>query len=223
MQKTPSPTSAQQLVIIVLVIIALSTIAAMVFMSEPISVEKEETSLDPFQEPIQEDIAEVRTFTLSKGSLELLVFPRAKYEITAKVVSKKRYYDGWASKIAPYDFALAWGRLIETEISKFIIYSQIRRFYFFTCKWNCPVTQDYIADHSSNNHLIPANSNIFNALKKIKEGNIIQLWGFLVNVRGMCQERDVNWTSSTTREDTGNGACELMYVEKVRLKDKIYR
>ena len=42
------PTSAQQLVIIVLVIIALSTIAAIVFMSEPISVEEEETPLDPF-------------------------------------------------------------------------------------------------------------------------------------------------------------------------------
>ena len=36
-------------------------------------------------------------------------------------------------------------------------------------------------------------------------------------------EREVNWRSSTTRADTGNGACELFYVEKVRLKNKIYR
>ncbi|MCD6330240.1 MAG: hypothetical protein J7M10_07860 [Candidatus Cloacimonetes bacterium] len=217
------PTSAQQLVIILLVIIALSTIAAMVFISEPISVEEETAPLDPFQEPIQNDIQNVQSFTMNKGSLQLLVFPRAKYEITAQVVSKKRYRDGWASKIAPYDFALAWGRLIESEISKFIMYSQIKRFYFFTCKWNCPVTQNYIGDHSSNNHLMPANINIFNALKKIKEGNTIQLWGYLVNVEGMCQQTEVNWASSTTREDTGNGACELIYVEKIRLKNKIYR
>lgn len=195
----------------------------MVFISEPISVEEETAPLDPFQEPIQNDIQNVQSFTMNKGSLQLLVFPRAKYEITAQVVSKKRYRDGWASKIAPYDFALAWGRLIESEISKFIMYSQIKRFYFFTCKWNCPVTQNYIGDHSSNNHLMPANINIFNALKKIKEGNTIQLWGYLVNVEGMCQQTEVNWASSTTREDTGNGACELIYVEKIRLKNKIYR
>ena len=223
MQNACPPTSTQQLVIILLVVITLSTIAAFVFISEPISVEKEEIPLDPLQEPIQDEIFDVRSFILNKGNLQLLVFPRAKYEITAQVVSKKRYHDGWASTIAPYDFALAWGRLIETEIRKFIIYSQIRRFYFFTCKWNCLVTQDYISDHSSNNHLIPANRNILNAFKKIKEGDTIKLWGSLVNVEGMCGEREVNWRSSTTRADTGNGACELFYVEKVRLKNKIYR
>ena len=108
-------------------------------------------------------------------------------------------------------------------MKKFIKYSQMMRFYIYKCTWDCPLTQDYISQHSANNHLIPANPNILKVFKKIKKGDLIQLWGFLVNIEGAYKGRDVNWRSSTTREDTGNGACELLYVEKVRLKNKIYR
>jgi hypothetical protein len=39
--------------------------------------------------------------------------------------------------------------------------------------------------------------------------------GYLVEVRG----RDgFRWRSSLTREDTGNGACELVWVEKLDVR-----
>jgi len=77
-------------------------------------------------------------------NLQLIIFPRVEYEITAKVVSKKHYHYSWESKIVPYDFALAWGKLTEPGMKKFIKYSQMRRFYFYKYAQNCPLKQDYI-------------------------------------------------------------------------------
>ncbi len=216
-------TSVVRVVVIILIIITASVITAISFINKPISVEEATVPLNLLEDPLQNEDQYLKSFTLTKNDMQLLIFPRAKYEITAKVVSKKRYHDGWGAKLVPYDFALAWGKLTEPEMKKFIKYSQMMRFYIYKCTWDCPLTQDYISQHSANNHLIPANPNILKVFKKIKKGDLIQLWGFLVNIEGAYKGRDVNWRSSTTREDTGNGACELLYVEKVRLKNKIYR
>lgn len=223
MKTTTHPTSAFRFIILILVVIAASIITAKIFLEKPISVEEITTPLDPLENPVQNNVRDFKNFTFNKGNLLLLIFPQKEYEITAKVVSKKRYRGGWDAKLASYDMALAWGKLTEPGMKKFIKYSQMRRFYFYKFTRDCPLTQDYIGKHSSNNHLIPANKNILNVFRKIKKGDIIQLWGYLVNVKGTYRGGDVNWKTSTSRTDTGNGACEVIYVEKVRLKNQIYR
>ena len=216
-------TSYIRIVVIIVVVITASVLTAKYFLEKPISVEEASTPLNPLENPVQNEVQDLESFTFNKGNLLLLIFPQAEYEVTAKVVSKKRYHYGWGSKIVPYDFTLVWGKLTEPEMKKFIKYSQMRRFYFYKYAQNCPLKQDYIREHSANNHLIPANKNILNVFKKIKKGDIIQLWGYLVNIEGTYKGKDVNWRTSTSRRDTGNGACEVIYVEKVRLKNQIYR
>jgi len=223
MQKIPHPTSAGRVIIIVLIIIAASIVTALLLVGKPISVEEDTSPFDLMQDPIQIDDITESGIAHQSGTLNLIYFPQASYEITAQVMSKKHYHKGWSAKIAPYDLALAWGKLINAEMKQFIKYSQMRRFYFYECTWDCPLTQDYISKHSANTHLIPANENLMKVLRKIRKGNVITLWGYLINVEGTYKNGDVNWHTSTSRADTGNGACELMYVEKVRLKDKIYR
>jgi len=216
-------TSYIRIIVIIVVVIAASILTAKYFLEKPISVEEITTPLDPLENPVQNKVQDLENFTVNKGNLQLEIFLKREYEITAIMVSKKRYHYGWESKILPYDFALAWGKLADPEMKKFIKYSQMRRFYFYKYTRDCPLTQEYIGEHSSNNHLIPANKNILNVFRKIKKGDVIQLCGYLVNIKGTYKGKDVNWKTSTSRTDTGNGACEVFYVEKVRLKDKIYR
>ncbi|HEX37597.1 MAG TPA: hypothetical protein ENG70_01865 [Candidatus Cloacimonetes bacterium] len=216
-------TPVSRVILIVLVIISASVITAIVFLNKPISVEEVDSPLDPMQDPLQIDDINEPGITYQSGNLNVIYFPQASYEITAKVMSKKKYHDGWSAKIGPYDFVLAWGNPTKPEMKNFIKYSQMRRFYFYKCTWDCPLTQEYISTHSANTHLIPANDNILKVLRKIKKGTVIKLWGYLINVEGTYKEGNVSWRSSTTQKDTGNGACEVMYVEKVRLKNKIYR
>ncbi len=58
---------------------------------------------------------------------------------------------------------------------------------------------------------------------KVKKSDLVRIEGFLVNVTGVdAKNRVINWKTSTTREDTGNGACEIIYVSKLRLNNNIY-
>jgi hypothetical protein len=67
---------------------------------------------------------------------------------------------------------------------------------------------------SANMHLIPATKAIEKKLKNLRPGNVVALKGYLVDVQG---EGGFSWKSSLTREDTGNGACELIWVEEVEI------
>jgi len=58
-------------------------------------------------------------------------------------------------------------------------------------------------------HLIPGNPNIEQRLRRIKPGKVVRIKGFLVNVIGAS---GFTWNTSTIRYDTGNGACEIVWV-----------
>jgi hypothetical protein len=59
---------------------------------------------------------------------------------------------------------------------------------------------------------VPANDDVKEKLLRVKKGEIVQLKGYLINVR---HEDGWTWRSSLTRDDTGAGSCELMWVENV--------
>ena len=70
--------------------------------------------------------------------------------------------------------------------------------------------------HSANNHLIPADGEIKKEISKIRKGDIVEITGYLVSLKATNPEGETyDWNSSLTRTDTGNGACELIYVTGV--------
>ena len=74
----------------------------------------------------------------------------------------------------------------------------------------------YVDSHISNNHVIPADMNICWQLRSIHPGAHVRLKGYLVYVEGISTKGDVfYWYSSLKRDDTGKGACEVMYVTSV--------
>jgi hypothetical protein len=79
-----------------------------------------------------------------------------------------------------------------------------------------------VISHSANNHIIPANENIHEAVKTIWKKDIVVLEGVLVNIKGTYKGQPVTWNTSLSRKDTGNGSCELFYVSKVRIDTKVY-
>ena len=66
--------------------------------------------------------------------------------------------------------------------------------------------------HSANMHLIPADGRIERQLKSIHSADLVNLSGYLVEVKG---PTGFKWRSSLTRTDTGSGACELVWVDEV--------
>jgi len=155
-----------------------------------------------------------------KGTLTLQRV--AEYSISGKILSKKKYGSTWSARLAPYDLAIGWAKLASPDLIEKIKYSQWGRFYFFKHDWDVPVKAEYIIEHSSNSHIIPATENLEKLLFHIKKHDLIKLEGFLVDVTGTIGSDRVRWFTSLERNDTGNGSCEIFYVTKITHDKKIY-
>lgn len=138
----------------------------------------------------------------------------ASFNITAKVLAKKNYSFDRGAQLSPTDLALGWGRMSDETVLEQIKISQSGRFYFWRVA-ALPIPQREIETHSANMHVIPENISVKHALGKVRPGDIVEMSGSLVNV--LSTDNQWRWRSSLTREDTGSGACELIWVKSLRI------
>lgn len=136
----------------------------------------------------------------------------AQFELKAKVLGKERYRYDRESDLAPYDLALGWGRMSDQAvIDKFDISQRAR--WFFWKSDNYPIPRKEIEISAANMHMIPATEEIKDELDDLLVGEIIYLKGYLVSA--MSPQDGWRWKSSLSRTDTGGGACEVVWVEKL--------
>ncbi|GAA4360232.1 hypothetical protein [Kangiella marina] len=141
------------------------------------------------------------------------VKPLAEFSITAKVILREDYRFDDGAAISPTDLALGWGRMSDEAVLQHINFSQSGRWYRYRYQ-TAPIPQKEIETHSANMHMIPAQSWIKDDLDAVKPGQIVTIKGQLVEVHG---ENGWKWRSSLKRDDTGGGACELVYVESIKI------
>lgn len=172
---------------------------------------------DPIQ--INDSISTIAPLQLGKTRFFLTI--KAKYKLSGILVSTRRYHDGYWSRLSPYDFAVCWGKV--PDMFPYLKFNQIARFCHFRYRHSVIVDKDYVLSHMSNNHIIPANRNIYRALSIAKKKEPIEIEGYLVNAMASVKGRGTSdWNTSIKREDSGAGACEIIYVTKLRLNDKVY-
>ncbi|GEM84709.1 hypothetical protein [Meiothermus hypogaeus] len=163
----------------------------------------------PYQAPLN-SWSEVR---LEKPGYQFR--PVAYFELEARVLSKRLYRYDAAAAISPVDLALGWGRMSDTAVISKLNIRQSDRFYFYSWSQEPPIPPAEIVVSSANMHLIPANDNIRERLERVKPGNLVKIKGYLVNVSG---PDGFFWKTSTIRHDTGNGACEIVWVADLIVK-----
>jgi len=137
----------------------------------------------------------------------------ASFALQARVLSAERYYFDRESDLAPVDLALGWGPMSDSSVLSKISISQGGRFYYWHVS-EFPIPRRDIEINSANMHLIPATSEVEGQIKRARVGDIVHLSGYLVEVRA---DDGWRWVSSLTREDTGAGACEVVWVEQFDL------
>lgn len=180
-------------------------------------IEKVE-SLKNISEPVQ---------SYTSGSVQKIIDGKnininyiASYSISGKVVDVQKYY-GYKTqnKLSPIDVGIVWGFLAECS-DKLTWTSNGTRFLRWRpndMTWYSKVGGEKAVSRClSNNHVIPSDENIEKLIKNIKKDDYVKIEGYLVNVR--YDEPDGSWfmwSSSTTRDDDGDGACELIYVTGV--------
>jgi len=137
---------------------------------------------------------------------------RARFEIRARVLSSESYYLNREADLSPLDLALGWGVMSDQAVLDRIEVSQGNRWYYTRYEMPPPLSDEQIISNSGNMHMIPATGDIGKSLQELRIGDIIFLSGYLVDVD---HDSGWHWRTSMSREDTGGGACEIVYVESL--------
>lgn len=143
--------------------------------------------------------------------------PLKDLKIVARVLSIEHYSLDTGADLVPVDLALGWGRMSETTVINQLNISQGGRFYRYTYMLPAPIPPNEIVTHSANMHMIPSNDIIAKQLNNVRVGQIVHLSGNLVEAKDL--QKHWTWRSSLTREDSGGGACELIWVKSLYVSD----
>jgi hypothetical protein len=161
--------------------------------------------------PMQRTLTAAPAFTHLGHTLT----PRAHFAFTARVLSGERYKVDDLAKLVPRDLALGWGIMSDSALIEKLKISQSGRFFFWQFENEALRAQiPQIVASSANMHVIAANARIQEVIDNVRVGELIAIEGKLVDVA-----RGNGWAikTSISREDTGPGACEIVYVESATI------
>ncbi len=169
------------------------------------------------EEPIQTNLT-LSPFKFSYEDSDYQLIPHAEYKINGLVVTHnnvKGIGDAYhtSKSVDLKDLCLLWGENVVTPFLKDI--------KFWSEPWTCvfqsknqEAFSSFRLDQISNNHLLAANESVKKTIEKIKVGDQIEMQGLLVDYYPHGASEALRKTS-LIREDTGNGACEVLYVESI--------
>lgn len=183
----------------------------------------DENIVDELQQaPVQTE-TEVEEFKVEKKDKIYTVTPKYDYELYGLVTSYHHsdsiidyYHKQWGDDLNVKDICVLWGDNLQDQI--------LQNFIFSSTDWTCnfktlndSAWEAFDQNQGSNNHLLVADENLKKEIKKAKKGDQIYFKGYLAKYsHDQGFERD----TSTSREDTGNGACEVVYVTDFKILKK---
>lgn len=166
-----------------------------------------------------------RIITEEYGEFIYRITPRASYRIPGVVVSLhhsdsftdiSHEFDPWNTM----DICVVWGPNITTGGYTMVTYDHGD----FTCyyRWSGENDPPFSGNFLANNHMIPANPLVADQIRSLSVGDQIIIEGDLVDysVSGKEGEKYGHRNTSMTREDSGNGACEIIYASSVTILER---
>jgi hypothetical protein len=172
-------------------------------------------------EPLQTE-TDAEPFTRTVNNMTYQVVPVANYDLSGLVVSfhdSKTWWDYIHEAAHDYvnvdDLCVVWGADAVTGIYREVSFSNSE----FSCEWESsrPTSSPFQPDGFSNNHMLTDKPYIARALRSLRVGDQIRFSGYLVNYSNVTMSPDFSRNSSTTRDDTGPGACEVVWVTDLQV------
>lgn len=140
--------------------------------------------------------------------------PVARYDISARLLSREPYWWGRGGRFSPLDFAVGWGPMSDSAVRDALQISQSGRYFWL--RWDSPpLAPAQLMRHAANMHLVPRDRRVRAALDTMRPGQLIRLRGWLIDASS---DDGWSWNTSRTRDDSGDGSCELMWVDDATTK-----
>lgn len=182
--------------------------------------------LENLGEPIQEPTS-TEEFLTQVEDEKYLIIPKFDYELDGVIVSYNNagdftdyFHSVWNDHINLRDLCVIWGDNVETGV-----YLETD---FHNDSWTCwvqwpsrEVYKRFDMKQLSNNHVLIDNAEIEKKLMRAGPGDHIRLKGVLAEYRN--PRTGFRRSTSITRTDTGNGACETIYVTDFEIVKKANR
>lgn len=143
------------------------------------------------------------------GTTEIM--PLATFWSKARILHLERYRWDGMSIISPMDVSIGWGPLSnEVKVNQAKFTNTERNL-----EWGSkdPAFAFWeVSRNVANLHVIPSSDYVRTQLMELREGQIVLISGYLVVAK---PATGPPWTSSLTREDTGPGSAEVIWVDSI--------
>ena len=185
-----------------------------------------DAALNPalLDEPLQTTVRQA-AFQARIGAVDYTVQPLYRYELAGLVVSRhnsKVWWDyahkEWKDELNAVDLCVVWGGNVATGAYRPLSYS--------SDQWTCHAVtgsseawQAFDPSALSNNHLLTDNPELARRLRDVRIGDQIRLRGYLAEYSHKVGAGFHRGTS-ITRNDSGNGACETIFVEEFEVLER---
>lgn len=139
-----------------------------------------------------------------------------RYTIAGQVLLRRPYTWDATAEISPLDLAIGWGAMATLETRDNFTFTGGKRIVHI--RGTDPTKDPWpIMSLWSNTHIIPASDAVLGAAQALQSGQRVRLHGYLMKVSGA---RGLIWEGSTSRDDRGFSACEIMLVERIEIIDE---
>lgn len=140
------------------------------------------------------------------------IVPLARFAGEAVVLSRRRYRGDREAELAPIDLALGWSGMSEAAAINRLRIAQRGRWYEWRYRGDPPLPVPEIISSSANMHFVPADAAVRRELLAVRRHQRVRFEGYLVEIRHPDGWR---WRSSLTRDDSGAGACEIVWTVRL--------
>jgi len=187
------------------------------------------TNIHPLveREPTQHSVEDADPIVFSRDGFTYQLEPVATYDLSALVVHRL-LYDRWFSlsrtdKLFTTDLCVVWGDNVTSGAYREQSFHVKQDFRF--CIYRSNGTVRVQGDSFANTHILTTDPDVEDVIRTIRPGDQVRLQGLLVHVHGTrtddaytdYEPNEALWRTSTTRTDTGAGACEVLYVKSVEI------
>ena len=140
--------------------------------------------------------------------------PLARFTLDARLLHSRIYRFDPGARLVPIDLAVGWGPMSDQLVLDRLHITQSMRFFWYEYQDPPPIPKEQIISHATNIHIIPSTPELGASCKSLRSGVLVRLSGKLIEATG---PGIGTWRSSLSRTDTGNGACELLYLEEMEV------
>ena len=164
-----------------------------------------------FQDPLPGP----QVYSKATGNWAFTLTSRYNYTLAGKVVGRHEFLKDLPDGIIALDLAVANGDLLKNGNLRFFTFTMGDHTlqYSYDVPNYTGLTEGYIDEHISNNHLVFLDPALESAVKGVETGDCLVITGKLVDIKGTSGQSTYLGTTSTVRNDEYPAGCEVILVE----------